>query len=427
MDTIYALSSGIVPCGVAVIRISGSRAGEIVTSICGRLPPPRRARLATLRGSAGHILDRGLVLWFPAPASVTGEDVAEFQVHGSRAVVRALFSEFAERGLRPAEPGEYARRAFVNHKLDLAAAEGLADLIAAETEMQRRQALSQLDGDLSAKLGTWREEILRLRAETEARLDFVDEGDVGEVEDPRLESRIRSLCVELRAMVERTSGERIRDGIRVVILGVPNAGKSSLLNRLAARDVAITTPEAGTTRDVLEVKLDVAGFPVVLSDTAGLRESDSLAERSGVERAIRAGRDADLVLLAIDPLMPAPPEIDVVNKPVWKLGSKCDLGRAAGCDLYVSAVTGEGVAELERRLAEFAEERYGGEEPTLTRSRHRTALIQALALLDESLSVRDELRAELLRGASDEIGRITGTIGVEEVLDRVFSEFCIGK
>lgn len=428
MDTIFALSTGALPCAVAVVRVSGALAGIALDRLCGARPAPREARYAALRGEDESVIDRALVFWFPAPASFSGEDMAEFHVHGSRAVIDALFVALAGVGARPAEAGEFTRRAFANGKVDLAEAEGLADLLVAETEAQRLQALRQMEGGLSDLVETWRSELIALRAEVEAHLDFSDEGDVGEEAAAGVCGRIDDLAARIRRVAGSDVGERVRAGIRVVIAGAPNAGKSSLLNRLARRDVAIATPEPGTTRDVLEVRLDAGGFPLLIFDTAGLRESDSLAERSGVERALAAARGADLVLLAIDPLGdPAAAAVDGLACPVWRIGTKADLARASDCDLWVSSHSEEGLPQLERRLAEFARTHYGGAEAGVTRLRHRQALLDAAAGLERARLVEDAERAEMLRQAGDALGRITGAIGMEDVLDRIFAEFCIGK
>jgi len=431
MDTIYALSSGPVPSGVAVIRISGPDAGAALAGLVARFPEPRQAALRIFRRPAdGAVLDQGLALWFPGPRSETGEDMAELQLHGGKAVVAAIFSELSEQGLRLANPGEFIRRAFQNGKLDLTEVEGLADLISAETEAQRGQALGQVRGHLSLRAEDWRRRLIDLRAELEARLDFSDESDVSEDLPAEFASGLAALKGELdAALATAKTGERVREGYRVAIMGRPNAGKSSLLNALARRDVAIVTEEAGTTRDVLEVPLDLAGYPVVIYDTAGLRESSSLAESEGVRRASTAGAAADLVLWLED-CTTANGETPQVGgcKPVWRITSKIDLcpwneGRALG----VSAVTGEGLPKLEARLMEAAAACMGAEPALVTRQRQKEAIAQAAAALSEAAGTSDEIAADLLRAASEAIGRLTGRIGVEDVLDRVFSEFCIGK
>lgn len=430
MDSIYALSSGAVPSGVAVIRISGPLAGPALTALVRALPAPRHATLRSLRRPAdGALLDQGLVLWFPGPRSETGEDMAELQIHGGRAVIAAVFHELSGLGLRLAEPGEFARRAFAGGKLDLTEIEGLGDLIAAETESQRVQALGQARGDLARRAEDWRGRLIALRAEVEARLDFSDEGDVAEELPESFFRNVLALKDELgKALATAEAGERVREGFRVAILGRPNAGKSSLLNALARRDVAIVTPEPGTTRDVLEVPLVVDGHALVIQDTAGLRETTSLAEGEGVRRARFTAESADLVLWLTDgsdgdSLSPAPP-----GAPFWRIRSKIDLCAARCGEFGVSALTGEGLAELERRLGEAAAAAAGREPALVTHRRQRDAIFQAsTALAAAEAAVSDEIRADLLREAGDAIGRLSGRIGVENVLDRVFSAFCIGK
>jgi tRNA modification GTPase len=430
MDTIYALSSGAVPAGVAVIRVSGPAAAEIVTALSGRWPAPRCAELCAFRRPAdGALVDRGLALWFPGPASFTGEDLAEFQVHGGRAVVQAMFDSLAGLGARLAEPGEFSRRAFLNGKLDLTAAEGLADLIAAETEVQRRQALVQARGGLATRAEAWREQLIGLRAEIEARLDFSDEGDVPEALPPAFWDAVAGLRDEMRQMLRSAAaGERVREGFRVAILGRPNAGKSSLLNAIARRDVAIVTAEAGTTRDVLEVPLDLGGYPVLLFDTAGLREADSEAEREGVRRASRTAEAADLLLWLDDSCAPGRPLTPLPERPVWRVRTKIDLGGAIGdADMAISVVSGHGLDQLVTRLQQSAAAAMGRGDALVTRQRQREAITQAVQALEGADAAPEELAADLLRQAGEAIGRLTGRIDVEDVLDRLFGEFCIGK
>jgi tRNA modification GTPase len=349
-------------------------------------------------------------------------------VHGSRAVVQALFGVLGQRGLRMAEPGEFARRAFVNGKLDLTAAEGLADVIAAETEVQLRQAVGQAGGALARRAEAWREQLVSLRVEIEARLDFADEGDVAEALPEDFLRRLASLCEDMRsAVADASAGERVREGFRVAIMGRPNAGKSSLLNALAKRDVVIVTEEAGTTRDVLEVPLDIGGYPVLLYDTAGLREAASVAETEGVRRARRAGENADLVLWLHDST--APPESASVegDRRVWPIETKIDLVGGAVRGRGISVKSGAGLEDLVKRLGRVAAESLGSGSAIVTRRRQVEAIEDALAAVDGAAGASDEIAADLLRSASEAIGRLTGRIGVEEVLDRLFGEFCIGK
>ena len=429
METIFALSSGSVPSGVAVIRMSGPGVGEALRRLSGALPEPRRAALRRVRvPEQDETIDRGLVLWFPAPASFTGEDCGELHLHGGRAVVDAALRALVGEGLRIAEPGEFTKRAFLNNKLDLTAAEGLADLVAAETQMQRRQALRQAGGELSARTALWRDALISLRAEIEARLDFSDESDVPDALPDSFIDGIAALREDFQAaLAGAAAGKRMREGFRVALLGAPNAGKSSLLNALARREVAIVTAEPGTTRDVLEVPLELDGYPVLIFDTAGLRDSDSAAEREGVRRAKRAAEDADLVLWLAEPSVSAGsiPEMPV---PVWPISTKSDLRRkAAGTVLSVSSKTGEGLSGLEKRLTEAASTALGGGAAVVVRERQRLALSEALACLDEVYGAPDDVAADLLRSAGDAIGRLSGRVGIEQVLDRVFRDFCIGK
>jgi len=432
MDSLYALSSGAVPSGVAVIRISGPLAGPALRALAGALPKPRQAALRVLRRPEdGAVLDQALVLWFAGPASETGEDMAELQVHGSRAVVQALFGVLSGLGLRLAQPGEFARRAFTNGKLDLTAVEGLADLVAAETEVQLRQAIGQAGGALARRAEGWREALIDLRAEIEARLDFSDEGDVDAL-PADFAARLAALASEMRdALAQAEAGERVREGFRVAILGRPNAGKSSALNALARRDVAIVTEEAGTTRDVLEVPMDIGGYPVVLYDTAGLREATSKAEAEGVRRAQRTAEAADLVLWLEDCQMPQEPLPDSGGRPVWRVATKVDLADKPLTGLGISVVSDAGISDLLQRIGAAAAEAMGGGSALVTRQRHVEAIRDALDALESAGSSatggQDEIAADLLRRASEAIGRLTGRVDVEDVLDRLFGEFCIGK
>ncbi len=385
-------------------------------------------------------LDDGLFLWFPAPASETGEDVAELQIHGGRATVAATLEALAKLpGLRIAEPGEFTRRAFLNGKLDLTAVEGLADLVNAETDAQRRQALRQLKGELGCLYEGWRARLVRLLAHAEATIDFPDEvGEAGGAQS--LFPEILRLIGEItQHLDDRQRGERLREGLYVAIVGPPNVGKSSLLNALARRDVAIVSEIAGTTRDVIEVHLDLAGYPVVLADTAGIRESGEAIEREGVRRALARAEEADLRLVMLDatcwPTVPCE-ILPVVDEASILLLNKIDLARPH-CDavlqgrpvLGLSVVGGEGMVELVSRLEREAVARMAvTETPTLTRLRHRQALVRCVEGLGRSVDARlPELAAEDLRLAARELGRITGRVDVEDLLDVIFRDFCIGK
>ena len=526
-DTIYALSSGRPPAAIAVVRISGPRAGVALNALIGRIPDPRKAALARIHGRDGEIVDQALALWFPGPQSETGEDVAELQLHGGHAVVAAVFAALAQiDGLRPAEAGEFTRRAFENGKLDLTAVEGLADLVMAETEGQRRQAFRQMTGALRDRSENWRTQLIQALALVEARIDFSDEADVPQdLVTPALQIA-RSLEGDIASVLaEGNRGERLREGFFVAIAGPPNAGKSTLLNRIAKREAAIVSPYAGTTRDVIEVHLDLDGLPVTLLDTAGIRETDDPVEIEGVRRARERAAAADLILWVVeagDALghdevgnalrsrdevgssarsrgvgvgAPARPlgggEDDNVTHllpnesghslkgsgraPVWLIRNKIDmhqdlrqrneqyiqskgksepsvqvnnpLRNMANKTLTkksefeftfneskfdISAKTGEGFEVLLNVLGRHAEKFLAGAESALvTRERHRRALQDALAALRRALAPglasREDLLAEELRLAARALGRLTGRVDVDDVLDVIFRDFCIGK
>jgi tRNA modification GTPase len=440
-DTIFALSSGRPPVAIAAIRVSGPRARVALETLAGRVPEPRRARFARLRnGPGGDVLDQAVILWFPGPSSETGEDVAEFQVHGGRAVIAAVLAALGRiKGLRPAEPGEFTRRAFENGRLDLTAVEGLADLIYAETEAQRRQAYRQLAGTLGQRAENWRSQLIEAQALVEAGIDFSDEGDVPErLLGPAL-ATARSLRTEIvAALADENRGERLREGLMVAIAGPPNAGKSSLMNRLAQRDVAIVTPHAGTTRDVIEVHLDLGGYPVTLLDTAGVRETEDPVEVEGVRRARERAQAADLVLWVTDASTTGGDSGPAHGTDAWQVRNKIDLLDSApascqpGPTLSISALTGAGVPELIAALARHAEGTLaGGETSLVTRERHRVALCKVVEALDRALAEgpagREDIVAEELRLAGRELGRLTGRVDVEDVLDVIFRDFCIGK
>ncbi len=432
-DTIVALSSGAPPSGVAVIRISGPGTRRLLEQCAGGIPPARRLVLRTI----GDTLDRGLVAWFPSPHSFTGEDCAELHLHGSRAVVRAVLRMLAaENGVRLADAGEFTRRAFENGKLDLTEVQGLGDLIAAETENQRVVALARLEGGLSRLLEGWRECILDLRAEIEAQLDFSDEGDVG-----ALPQSFATDLERLRGDIERViatalDGRVMQEGFRVVLAGPPNAGKSSLLNALSRSDAAIVSEEEGTTRDIKEVPLDLKGQLVILTDSAGIRATNSKAEALGVERARAAMLNADLVLWLTAPDMPriAFPEItdmEAGRRPrVVEVGTKSDVGVVDGIEHSVSAATGVGIDEL----LMFIHEASGAtsvrsSDVLVSHERDRVGLIDAnvaLRRVGEHLDL-PEIAAEDLRQASHALERLLGRMDAEAVLDRLFLSFCIGK
>jgi tRNA modification GTPase len=495
-DTIFAPATAAGPAAIAVLRLSGPDAARAVCSLTGNLPPARSARRRRLVDpETSEPLDDALVLWFPAPASFTGEDVAEFHLHGSRAVLSAVITALGRLWLRLAEPGEFTRRAFLNNKLDLTQAEAITDLAAAETEAQRRQALRQLDGALGGLYRDWSGRLTRALAHLEAAIDFPDEDLPPAIED-RILGDIRTLAAEIAGhLADGRRGERLRDGIMVAIVGPPNAGKSSLLNRIARREAAITSPIPGTTRDIVEVAIDLAGYPVVLADTAGLRDSNNPVEQEGLRRARRRAEEAEIRLFVFDARHPAdaigaaawpgPDTIPVANKidllqkiplrptggkeprpasfspspasgggkggggtvrgesaigpgaptspqpspPSWaERGKESAAGEFAGAVFPISALTGDGLDILLNALGSRIAETYHNEAPLLTRARHRQALEDAAVSLARALAADlPELRAEDLRLALRSLGHITGTVDVEDLLDIIFRDFCLGK
>jgi len=511
-STIFALSSGRPPAAIAVIRISGPRAGAALEALGVKVPAPRQARLARIRDpQSGEIIDEALALWFPGPNSETGEDVAELQGHGGPAVIAGILDALGRiEGLRMAEPGEFTRRGFENGKLDLTAVEGLADLVAAETEGQRRLAFRQMKGQLGNRVEEWRARLVRALALVEARIDFSDEADVPEdLVGPAL-AIVQELRDEIATALADSRGERLREGLVVAIAGPPNAGKSTLLNRLARREAAIVSPYAGTTRDVIEVHLDVGGYPMTLLDTAGIRETDDPVEMEGVRRALERAAAADLVLWMTDASDPgSEPKPDAAGAgpavPVWQVRNKVDLlpgaegellrtkgadtPRSFGSDailavgtlssdrtsesqcldadhqnneptflshvgavssvrsttyknesrdqsnekrgFILSASSGRGLDALVLSLAEFAASSLtGGESALVSRARHRDALAAVQQFLNDALtgsSGREEILAEQLRRAATELGRLAGRVDVEDILDVIFRDFCIGK
>jgi len=430
-DTIYALSSGVVPAGIAVVRVSGPAARDAVLALCGVVPPARMMRLVEIRGADGSLIDNAMVVYFPGPGSFTGEDCAEFHLHGSRAVVSTLQQELAARdGFRLAEPGEFTLRAFRNGRVDLTEAEALSDLISAETELQRQFALEQGAGRLRGLYEGWRAEIVDMMAMSEAAIDFADEEAVPDEAGADLAARAEELAGRIEAhLTGSKTGEVIREGFRVVLVGAPNAGKSSLLNRIAGREVAIVTHEAGTTRDVLTVDLDLGGILVRLFDTAGLREAEGLVERIGVQRSLEEARRADLVLEIQDMQCPATIDLPEIDAPVIRVGNKRDLVSAPGkFDVAVSATTGQGLDKLLELIQQHARDAVRHNELVPARQRHVELLGRCLASL-RRIDPGDEvaLRVENLRMAATALGRITGQVDVEDLLDVIFSRFCIGK
>jgi tRNA modification GTPase len=429
-QTIFALSSGRLPSAIAMVRVSGPQAGPLLSTLGGKIPPARVATRVLLRDVGQQPIDDAVVLWFPGPASATGEDVAEFHVHGGRAVLAALFAALAGfENVRAAEPGEFTRRAFENGKLDL---------IHADTDRQRRQALRQLKGLLGDKARDWRARIIEASALIEAGIDFSDEGDVpAELIAPAM-AKIKTLLAEIEeVLAAQGQSERLRDGLVVAIAGPPNVGKSTLMNQLARREVAIVSPHAGTTRDVIEVQLDLDGYPVTVIDTAGIRETDDPVEQEGVRRARARAADADLVLwLADSPQAEMEPQ---GTAPVWLVRNKIDIaapGRPtaegqAKTGFEISAGRGDGLPELIAALVRFARDYFGGSEGGLIgRVRQRKLLEETAASLRRCIEVvgeGEELAAEELRTSVHSLGRLLGRVDVEDILDVIFREFCVGK
>lgn len=417
-DTIFALSSGLPPAGIAVVRISGPAAGTVLDMLAGKRPAPRRASYRALRNSQGELLDHALILWFPGEATATGEDLAELHLHGGRAVVASVLAAIGGlAGLRPATPGEFTRRAFENGRIDLAEAEGLADLLAAETESQRQSALTLAEGGLGRRVEVWQKALLRLSARIEAALDFSDEGDVREVES--VHGEVAALAGEMAALLAEPGAERLRDGVRVVLAGPPNSGKSSLFNILVDREAAIVSDIAGTTRDRIEAVVALDGVPLVLIDTAGLRESEDAIEAIGVARAEDAVARGD-VILWLGKASEAPEGSIVV-------AAKSDLAES-GPGLPVSAVTGEGIAALKNELLKRARGMLPRPGALALNRRHRSILIDVRDSLERAAAADDLLIvAEHLREARNRLDRLTGRSGVEDMLDALFGSMCIGK
>jgi len=451
-DTIIALASGAGRAGIAVIRVSGSRSEDVLRRLTGpagvsrETLPPRRATVRALKDAGDGFIDEAIVLWMPGPASYTGEDSVELHVHGGPAVVDAVLQAALATGLcRIAEPGEFTRRAFESGRMDLTRAEAIGDLIDAETEGQRRQAGRLYQGEAARVFEAWRGLLLTAMAALEASIDFPDETDIPDEIDRTALGPIAALVDDLEAALGDAGRlNAVREGFRIAILGPPNAGKSSLMNRLARREAAIVSPIAGTTRDVVEVRLVLAGFPVWVADTAGLREASDAIEAEGVRRALARAEEADLRIWVRDGSDVSretsggaglgntrPGDIAVLNK--------ADLLEAAPArpesdDVFVvSAKTGAGFEQLEQRLIQLVRERLEGDEaPLVTRARHRELVQEALAAIKRALegarrAMGAELVAEDLRLAARALGRITGTIDAEDLLDRIFSQFCVGK
>ncbi len=444
-DTIYALASGSGTVALSVIRLSGDRSHLAVKALTGELAVPRRCYLRTLRDPVtAEVLDQAVVVKFDAPASFTGEDSAEFHIHGGRAVQAGVLLALSRvDGLRLAEAGEFTRRAILNDKMDLVEAEGLGDLLWAQTSGQRRQAMSQLLGDASSVFGSWREGLLLIRAEIEAAVDFADEAGVADAAQQGLDGRIQALLSEMERAVSRSGmASAIRDGVRVVLAGLPNTGKSSLLNALVRRDAAIVSAIPGTTRDAIEVLLDLDGIPVILTDTAGLRDGVSdVIEAEGIRRSRARLEEAHVVVWVASPDVRGSDEYDQSSIPDILVRNKCDIAESnlrlfrnedsIRPHVMLSATSGEGVEAFLRILTDLARERFSSKEnPLVVSERQRLVTLEAVKSLKASAmhgSGSLELKAEDIRRAADAVGRLTGRADVEEWLGVIFSRFCIGK
>ena len=440
-DTIFALASGAGRAGVSILRVSGAGAKQALITLNGlSLPKARTASVRKLYNIHGELLDDALVLWFLGPASFTGEDMVELHVHGSAATVEIVSKALFALGLRQAMPGEFTRRAFSNGKMDLTEAEGLADLIDADTEGQRKQALQQMQGGLKTRYEDWRSLIIDALANVEGEIDFPDEGDIPNALALRAGPILEKTAVKLqRSLSDSSRGESIRHGIEIVIIGAPNAGKSSLINALARREAAIVSSEAGTTRDIIEVHMQIAGLPVRISDTAGLRDTGNAVEAEGVRRALVRAGEADLRMAIID--SNGPENTDVINelKPGdFIIYNKIDMRKPANPaseslfkTFFVSVKTGEGLGALEASLSEVILTRFNaGEQAGLTRARHVNCVTTALSFIkkaQKSLLIAPELAGADLHEALHAIKELAGETDIEAVLDRVFSSFCIGK
>jgi tRNA modification GTPase len=427
-ETIFAVASGGAPAAIAVLRISGEASGPVLAALCGgALPPPRRAGVRILRDPDGDMLDQAVVLWLPGPGTYTGEDSAELHLHGGRAVIEAVAAALIRLGPRPAEPGAFTRRAFLNGRMDLVEAEAIHDLITAEAEAQRRQALRQLQGELGAIYHDWADRLRVILAQQEALIDFPDEDLPPEI-DAALTSELAALCQAIGGHLDDGHrGEKLREGLFFAITGPPNVGKSSLINALAGRDVAIVSATPGTTRDALEARIVLGGVPVTLVDTAGLRETSDPIEAEGVRRALARAADADLVIEMIEAGAPTTTPPDDRRLLV---ANKTDLaGAVPQGAIGISVLTGAGMDALLVRLSAVARSVADASgPPPLTRARHRAALEDALRHLQAARAAAlPELRGEDLRLALRAIGRITGHVGVEDILDTLFAAFCIGK
>jgi tRNA modification GTPase len=422
-DTIFALSSGRPPAAVSIIRLSGPGAHGAGRKLAGSLPDARTAALRTLRDEAGGRLDDALVLRFDGPASSTGEDIVEFQCHGGRAVVDAVLGTLAEiGGLRPANPGEFTRRAFENGRIDLTEAEGLADLIEAETEFQRKSALAMAEGGLRRQIEQWQKRVLILSAHAEAAIDYAEDDDVGT--DPTLAKECSELARELGAWLDRPRVEPLKDGVRVVVAGPPNAGKSSLINAIAGQEKAIVTDIPGTTRDHIEVPLLLGGIPILLTDTAGLRESDETIERIGIDRARSLIEGADVLLWLGEPREAPEHPRRILVHPRADLPERVPAPEGS---MTVSSVTGAGLKELLARTSELAASLLPDEGAIAFNRRQAAHVAEAQEALEAAATTDFVFAAENVRSARVAFDRLTGRAGMEDVLDALFGRFCLGK
>ena len=440
-DTIYAVSSGTGRSAVAIMRISGSQTSALLESISGSLPPPRRLTLRTLKDSStGELLDKAMVVWLPGPGSFSGEDCAELHLHGSPAILSAIMELLSKwPGARPAEPGEFTHRAFLNGKMDLVEIEGLADLLEARTAAQRRQAFRQMSGQASSVFESWRNQLLEIRASIEAVLDFAEEPGVAEAAAPQIDRGIRALLETINGEVRRSAGsELLRAGFRVVLAGHPNTGKSSLLNALAGREAAIVSDIPGTTRDAIEVMLDLDGIPVIVTDTAGLRSNaEDPVELEGIRRTRQHISGADLTLWVWSVDVPGSELPDCLTKPDLIVQNKSDLANKSRLlrndqgAILTSCRTRDGLQGVLAALRNLVKNRYGDAESALfVSTRQKLTVTRSIRFLNDALDVGPnqlELKAENIRRATDEIARLTGKVDVEEWLGAIFSRFCIGK
>jgi tRNA modification GTPase len=442
-DTIFAPMTAVGRSAITAVRVSGSRTASVFETLCGGCPPPRRTSLRRLRDQRGELLDQAIVIWLPGPATYTGEDVAEFHLHGGRAVLEGVADALLDFGLRLAEPGEFSRRAFLNGRMDLLQAEAVGDLVAAETAGQRRQALRQMDGALGLIYEAWADRLTRVLAHQEALIDFPDEALPPDVEEALMAEVVAIAAAVHAHLADGARGEKMREGLVFVVQGPPNVGKSTLVNALAGRDVAIVSPYAGTTRDTLDVSLVLGDVPVTLIDTAGLRDTSDPVEAEGVRRARAKAEQADLVIRLVSGETRGEASLissdgdheDAASGKAGAptqliVGTKSDLGPVPPyVDLAVSARSGNGMGALRDRLSRIAAETTAqAGPPPLTRQRHRALLSETRTQLDlAGLETEPELRAEALRLALAALGGITGKVGVDALLGRVFGEFCIGK